>query len=361
MPRPLILATIGQALVDLIVPIDPKSLSATRLLDSVGLRPEPHQHLAPTASSALLNALPQESTRVICGGSALNSLLTFRLSGGDAHAFIRVGDDKFADLFLSDLTTHGVAVTHRRDPSLPTGHSIILSHPQEGRMMTTCLGAAGELLEGDVDAAFGLDATAFLMEGYMLALKSNTPLKLYRERFLSGVTTALSLSAAWIVKQHGESMREALLHSSVVFANAEEAEALTGYSDPAESSLRVCAMMRPSSSATEISQQPIAVVTSGEHGAYICHSDGIVVAEPVHVPAVATTVKDVTGAGDAFAGAFLFLHLSGTDPIHAARGAAALASQVVSEVGARVNPEAAKRWANTWLARASPGLKSNDH
>jgi sugar/nucleoside kinase (ribokinase family) len=218
-------------------------------------------------------------------------------------------------------------------------------------MMTTCLGAAGHLDDADVKPSFGLGAAAFLMEGYMLALKSDAPLRIYRERALSGVTTALSLSAAWIVKQHSQYMREALRHSSVVFANAEEAEALTGRPDPAENCRQLCAMIRPSPSQTKSTHQPIAVVTSGEHGAYVCRLSGSGAAEPTHIPAVPTKVKDVTGAGDAFAGAFLFLLLNGADPIHAARGAAALASQVVSEIGARVSPESAKIWANDWLAR----------
>jgi ribokinase len=40
-------------------------------------------------------------------------------------------------------------------------------------------------------------------------------------------------------------------------------------------------------------------VTLGEYGALACDSDG-----PLHLPAASVMVRDATGAGDAFCGAF---------------------------------------------------------
>jgi 2-dehydro-3-deoxygluconokinase len=51
---------------------------------------------------------------------------------------------------------------------------------------------------------------------------------------------------------------------------------------------------------------------------------------PVPVPAPAVAAVDVTGAGDAFAAAFLAARAGGADPVEAARAGTRLAAAVIT-------------------------------
>jgi sugar/nucleoside kinase (ribokinase family) len=80
-------------------------------------------------------------------------------------------------------------------------------------------------------------------------------------------------------------------------------------------------------------------------GALICHtrgSRGAVVSreghEPVTVPAPPAEEVDPTGAGDAFAAAFVAATRAGADPVAAARAACAVAARSVSVLGAMELP-----------------------
>ena len=84
---------------------------------------------------------------------------------------------------------------------------------------------------------------------------------------------------------------------------------------------------------------PSVVVTNGPHGAYIRHG-GV----ETHVPAFPSAPKDLTGAGDMFAGAFLYGVLNGVSPEKAARAAGFLAHKVITQVGARLHHGTRQFW-----------------
>jgi 2-dehydro-3-deoxygluconokinase len=79
---------------------------------------------------------------------------------------------------------------------------------------------------------------------------------------------------------------------------------------------------------------PEAVVTAGHQGAWVAMGDG-----RLHVPAAsATTPIDTTGAGDAFAGAYLGWRTAGHAPDEASRAASRVAAEMVMFVGAVARP-----------------------
>ena len=84
---------------------------------------------------------------------------------------------------------------------------------------------------------------------------------------------------------------------------------------------------------------PAAVVTDGPQGAFV-RFDG----QESHVPAFACTPKDLTGAGDMFAGAFLYGITHGVHPEKAARGANFLCHKVITQIGARLQHNVRKDW-----------------
>ena len=98
-----------------------------------------------------------------------------------------------------------------------------------------------------------------------------------------------------------------------VSANAGEAAALTGTSDPV-------------AAAGRLSGRTGAVVRTGERGCVVA----VAGAEPVVVPAVPVDAVDTTGAGDVHTGAFLAGLLRGASAVEAARRANAVAARWVA-------------------------------
>jgi sugar/nucleoside kinase (ribokinase family) len=82
-----------------------------------------------------------------------------------------------------------------------------------------------------------------------------------------------------------------------------------------------------------------AVVTAGAAGVYVRHG-GI----ETHVPAFPCTPKDLTGAGDMLAGAFLYGITHKVAPQKAARAACYLAMKVITQVGARLHHGTKQFW-----------------
>ncbi len=105
----------------------------------------------------------------------------------------------------------------------------------------------------------------------------------------SGTKIALTCSEAFIPQVFGEPLAEALAQADLLFGNASEACSLTNAKTAAEAFAKLKALV------------PAAVVTDGPHGAYVRlgGQEALVAAFPCEP-------KDLTGAGDMFAGAFLY-------------------------------------------------------
>ncbi|HZT19891.1 MAG TPA: PfkB family carbohydrate kinase, partial [Dongiaceae bacterium] len=80
------------------------------------------------------------------------------------------------------------------------------------------------------------------------------------------------------------------------------------------------------------SPRGIVVLTLGEQGVLLVLPGRDA---PVHVPGLPARVVDTTGAGDAFAGAFLAVWLNGGDVVEAARYGNAAGALIVSVEGAQ--------------------------
>lgn len=84
---------------------------------------------------------------------------------------------------------------------------------------------------------------------------------------------------------------------------------------------------------------PSVVVTAGPRGAYVRYGryEG-------HVPSFPCQPRDLTGAGDMFAGAFLYGVTHGVLPQKAALAACFLATKVITQVGARLHHGTKQFW-----------------
>jgi sugar/nucleoside kinase (ribokinase family) len=146
----------------------------------------------------------------------------------------------------------------------------------------------------------------------------------------NGVKIALTCSDAFIPEVFGDPFQEALTKADLLYCNAVEAQAVTKTGSAKEAFAKLKDVV------------PNTVVTDGPHGAYVRFAG-----TEVHVPAFPCEPKDLTGAGDMFAGAFLYGITHGVPAAQTARTANYLAMKVITQVGARLHHGTKDFWNQT--------------
>ena len=211
-----------------------------------------------------------------------------------------------------------------------TGTCLCLITPDAERTMRVCLAVNAHLSARHVDERRIKAAEWLFVEGYVFANPS-TGQGAIREAIRlakkNGVKVALTCSEAFIVTAFGDAFREALKQADLLFCNTSEACAVTGAASAEEAFARLKDIV------------PSAVVTAGPDGAHVRHNGA-----EAHVAAFPCEPKDLTGAGDMFAGAFLHGIVLGIAPARAARAASFLAMKVITQVGARLHHGTRQFW-----------------
>jgi adenosine kinase len=258
------------------------------------------------------------------GGSAANTIVGVANLGARAAYVGKVRDDQIGRLYTHDIRAAQVAFETKPASDGPaTGCSYILVTPDGERTMNTYLGAAQELMPGDIDAAQVAASAILYLEGYLWDPKSA------KEAFVKASTiahdagrqVALTLSDSFCVDRYRGEFLDLMRNGTVdlVFANEAELHSLyeTADFDTALTQLR--------------SDAKLAVVTRGEKGCVVASKDGVTA-----VPAFPIDkIVDTTGAGDLFAAGFLFGLVRGVGFEAAGRLGALAAAEVIQHIGAR--------------------------
>ena len=261
------------------------------------------------------------------GGSAANSIAGFSHLGGRAAYVGKVKDDQLGAIFAHDLRAQGVVYeVPLADAGQveETGRCIVLVTPDGERSMNTYLGVTEHLSPDDIDEEMMEEADWIFLEGYRFdGPESHEAFaRAIRAAKRGGGKVALTLSDPFCVERHHAAFAE-LLRSDVdlLFANRAEIGAMYR-TDDLDDALRTAA-----------GEVETVVCTESEHGAHVVRG-------PMrwHCPAVPTKVVDATGAGDLFAGAFLWALIEGHDLETCGMMGNIAASEVISHLGAR--PEA---------------------
>jgi len=252
------------------------------------------------------------------GGSAANATL------GAAHLGLRstylgkIGRDITAEDYLKNFIAAGGDVSRFKRATLPNGRCLSLVTPDGQRTMRTHLGAAMTLSPDEISIEDFKEARHAHIEGYLLfnpALAEKVA-KTARE---AGCTISLELASFevvnaardWILAQLEEGVQ-------VVFANEDEIHALFRTNDPYDAQARRLA-----------SYGGIGAVKMGKDGAWVAKGQQVHRIEPVKVD----RVTDTTGAGDAWAGGFLYGYLRGYSLQSAGTLGSALGAECVQHLG----------------------------
>ena len=280
-----------------------------------------------TRQNSLIAQLGESHESMTCGGSAANTIIALAQLGAKTHFDCRVSSDMTGQVFVRDLRHYGVdsGLAHRPLPGGVTGKCLVFVTPDAERTMNTFLGVSGDLDTSDIDADAVRRSAYVYVEGY-LASGDNTrdaAIEALRIARRAGGKTALTLSDPNMVRFFRDAL-EAMIGDGVdlLFANQDEAMALAQTDELAEA---IQAMKRIAHSFA---------ITRGKDGAILFDGIGLIEIEPHRVEAI-----DTLGAGDLFAGAFLYGLAQGMSFQQAGDLASLASARIVTQYGPRLRPE----------------------
>lgn len=257
------------------------------------------------------------------GGSAGNSMIATAQFGAPTFMSCKVADDEYGDIYLRDLEAAGVdhCLNGSRD-SGTTGKCLVLITPDAERSMNTYLGISETLSTEQLDAEAIADSEYLYLEGYLVTSPTGreAAIKAREIAEAAGVKTSLSFSDPGMVEFFRDGIAEMIGERiDLVFCNRDEALgwAQSDSLDDAIAALKdVCNTF---------------VITLGAEGALTFDGEELAEIPPHRVEAV-----DTNGAGDMFAGAFLYAISRGEDFPTAGRFASLAAGQIVAQYGPRL-------------------------
>lgn len=268
------------------------------------------------------------------GGSAANTMFAFASLGGKPFYACRVGDDTQGAFYLRDLHQAGVATS---DQSIHAGGvtgSCVVAVTNDGeRTMQTYLGTSSEIDADNVDFDALMQADWLYLEGYLAMSESIQPAmtQLRQQAGIHNAKIAVSFADPAVVKFAKDGLLNMLGNKvAVIFCNSEEARLFTG-----KKQLKAAARAL-------LDYCQIAVVTDGANGAIIAQKtdeDAETNVYDVATPVV-TDVVDTNGAGDNYAGAFLYALSQHYSLPECGRLASEVSAQVIRQFGPRLASQA---------------------
>ncbi|WP_116368916.1 adenosine kinase [Parahaliea mediterranea] len=257
------------------------------------------------------------------GGSAGNSMIATAQFGGPTFMSCKVSDDAYGDIYIADLEAAGVdhCLKNGREPGT-TGKCLVLISPDAERSMNTFLGISETLSVQQLDPAAIADSEYLYIEGYLVTSPTGRAAAV-RARELAeaaGVKTALSFSDPGMVEFFRDGMQAIIgTQLDLIFCNEEEAK---GWAQTTDLEAAITALKDVARSF---------VITRGADGAITF--DGETRSE---VASIKVKAVDTNGAGDMFAGAFLYALGRGESYARAAEFASLAAGKVVTHYGPRL-------------------------
>ena len=322
MPQQYDIASLGNAIVDIIASVDDRFLLTHKI--AKGTMTLIDEFRAKELLKALAdNQQTMSSAREVAGGSAANTMAGLASLGGNGLFLGKVSDDRLGKVFADSMVATGIRFHNGSSKtSASTASSMIAVTPDGQRSMNTFLGACREMVADDVDEEQVAAARVLYIEGYLWDEEKakEASRKAIAAVKGAGGRIALSLSDPFCVGR----FRDEFLHLldkdvGILFANEDEAKALFH----AEDFDGVIAGAKKWGG--------IAALTRSAKGCVIVE-EGMVHEIPA---APVSRVIDTTGAGDQFAAGFLYGLTHGKGLSDCGRLGALAAAEVISHYGAR--------------------------
>jgi len=254
------------------------------------------------------------------GGSAANFAVWAARLGAESGLIARVGDDVLGQALVRDLEQEGVE-TRVALGDETTGLLVELHERSEGPTFVAARGATSTLCQDDLDwtlleRAELLHVTAFSFLEQAPRQAALSALAYVKAR---GKLVSLDPSSHGYVQRVGAvSFLDMIADVDILFPNLDEGRALTGEREPDK-------VMR-----ALMHRFPVVALKMGAQGAMAGTAETVIRHPGWDVPVV-----DTTGAGDAFAAAFVVSWLADHDLAAAVEQGNRVAAGVVQVAGAR--------------------------
>ena len=278
----------------------------------------------------LVHQLSDLSHKKASGGSAANSVIALAQLGGDGFYSCKVSNDDFGDFYLADMNQCNVDTnldnTAREDGH--TGKCIVMVTPDADRSMNTYLGVTVNLSEAEVDPQAIVNSKYVYMEGYLVASDTGRAAAVKAASIAreAGIPTVLTLSDPNMVNFFKEGLLEMAGNDlDLLFCNEDEATLMTG-TDNVEAAAEALKKLTVKFA-----------ITVGAEGSVVY--DGTTMSK---IPAPKVDVIDTNGAGDMYAGAFLYGLTHDMSFVQSAELASRAASKIVTHFGPRLPTEQTK-------------------
>jgi len=269
------------------------------------------------------------------GGSGANSIIGANYFGANNFYSCKVSDDSNGDFYLKDMANAGVTC-NKNDQRISsesnkgvTGKCLVLITPDAERTMLTHLGISATLSENELDLSAAKNSQYVYLEGYLVTSPTAkaAAIKLRETAEANNVKTAISLSDPGMVEFFGTGLKEMIGNKvDLLFCNEHEGMGFVGAKTVQEA-------------AEGLKQYARAfAITLGSKGAFVFDGNKFHNIAPHPVKAI-----DSNGAGDMFAGAFLYAITHGHDYARAGQLASRASAEVVSDFGPRLRPEQHKQ------------------
>ena len=311
---------LGNALVDTEIEVTEKNLNELNIEKGLmTLVDEERQHFLQASLSDHL-----VMSKRACGGSAANTVISLSQFGGKSFLSCKVANDDNGQFYMQDLLDNGVDHNaHAQISEGITGKCLVMITDDADRTMNTFLGISSELSSVDIDAEAIGNSEYLYIEGYLVTGESS--LQAIHEACdiarQAGTKIALSLSDPGIVEHFHDSLKSIVGNGvDLLFCNEQEALSWCQTDDLDQ------ALEHLQDSAAQFA------VTLGSNGSVVFDGNDYLraAAQPV-------TAIDTNGAGDMFAGAYLYGLTHGYSCLSAAVFANRAASAVVGQYGPRLH------------------------
>ncbi|NBD17219.1 MAG: adenosine kinase [Cyanobacteria bacterium] len=314
----------GNALLDIEFKVTPD------LLQNLGIDKGVMTLIEADRQQALINELQNYMGKKSGGGSAANTMFAISQFGGKCFYSCKVANDEMGQSYLQDLVDCGIETNlqhHDHEPGI-TGQCLVFVTPDADRTMNTHLGISAQFSEKELVPSAIKDSEYLYIEGYLVADPNgkSAAIKARETAQSAGNQVALSLSDLNMAKFFKEGFLEIIGDGiDLIFSNETEALTMGQTEDLAEAADYLKTLSKGF------------VITRGAKGSLVYDGENLLEIAPNAVKAV-----DTVGAGDMFAGAFLYGLTHGMNHADAGKLASAASARLVTSYGPRLEPQEAK-------------------
>ena len=304
---------IGNAIVDVICKVEDKFIIQNNLTKST------MKLVNESEFKKLLSNLKIEET--VSGGSVANSIVGLSQLGNKVGFIGKISDDDLGSKYEQGLKKENVHYFYsKKKEAVPTGTCLILITPDSERTMITFLGTAGKISENDIDEIAVKNSEILFLEGYLW--DEGEPKKAFEKAINNSNKVAMSLSDLFCVERHKSNFLDLVKTKlDITFANEQEIMSL----------INVKTFNEVVNFAKEVKK--LIVITRGAKGAIAINKNEIVECSAKKN----LQIKDLTGAGDLFAGGFLHGLINNKSTKESLETGTEMSSKIIQIIGARLN------------------------